>query len=69
MISWIRGRRAHLEIRGGPGAAGVLICERLTRGRLLMIDRPAVAIGRAAACKATHLAVGRPPVSRSLLLR
>ena len=32
-------RRAHLEIRGGPGAAAVLICERLTPGWLLMIDR------------------------------
>jgi cyclopropane fatty-acyl-phospholipid synthase-like methyltransferase len=35
-----------LEIGGGPGVAASLICEQLTRGHLLLLDRSATAIER-----------------------
>jgi protein-L-isoaspartate O-methyltransferase len=35
-----------LEIGGGPGVAASLVCERLDRGSLLLIDRSATAIER-----------------------
>src|SRR5205085_1911331 len=54
-----------LEVGGGSGLAAALICERLTAGRLLMIDRSAVAVGRAAQRNAIHLASGRLVVAQS----
>ena len=56
-----------LEVGGGSGLAAALICERLTAGRLLMIDRSAVAVGRAAQRNAIHLASGRLVVAQSAL--
>jgi cyclopropane fatty-acyl-phospholipid synthase-like methyltransferase len=48
-----------LEIGGGPGVAASLVCERLDRGSLLLIDRSATAIERTRRRNADHLVSGR----------
>jgi cyclopropane fatty-acyl-phospholipid synthase-like methyltransferase len=48
-----------LEIGGGPGVAASLVCERLNRGRLLLIDRSATAIDRTRSRNREHVASGR----------
>ena len=48
-----------LEIGSGPGVAASLVCERLDRGRLLVIDRSATAIEWTRRRNARHVAAGR----------
>jgi SAM-dependent methyltransferase len=48
-----------LEIGSGPGVAAGLVCDRLTTGTLLAIDRSAVATRRTAERNAEHLTAGR----------
>jgi cyclopropane fatty-acyl-phospholipid synthase-like methyltransferase len=48
-----------LEIGGGPGVAASLVCDRLSLGRLLVIDRSATAIERARRRNREHVASGR----------
>ena len=48
-----------LEIGGGSGVAASLVCERLDRGRLLLIDRSATAIERARRRNPEYVASGR----------
>jgi cyclopropane fatty-acyl-phospholipid synthase-like methyltransferase len=48
-----------LEIGGGAGFAASLVCERLDRGRLVLIDRSATAIERTRRRNPKHLASGR----------
>ncbi len=48
-----------LEIGGGPGVAASLVCERLDRGRLLLIDRSETAIERTRRRNPEHIASGR----------
>jgi cyclopropane fatty-acyl-phospholipid synthase-like methyltransferase len=48
-----------LEIGGGPGVAASLVCDRLDRGSLLLIDRSATAIERTRRRNAEHIVSGR----------
>ncbi len=48
-----------LEIGGGTGLAASLVCERLDRGSLLLIDRSATAIERTRRRNQKHVATGR----------
>ena len=48
-----------LEIGGGPGVAASLVCDRLDRGSLLVIDRSETAIERTRGRNAEHVASGR----------
>jgi len=48
-----------LELGCGPGNAARLICDRLTKGTLLAIDRSAVATRRTAERNADHVRSGR----------
>jgi tRNA A58 N-methylase Trm61 len=48
-----------LEFGGGSGVAASLVCERLDRGRLLLIDRSATAIERTRRRNPEHVASGR----------
>lgn len=56
-----------LEIGSGPGVAAGLACDRLRTGRLLAIDRSAVAVRRTAERNAAHVASGRLVVRQSSL--
>ena len=56
-----------LEVGCGPGVAASLICPRLTTGRLLAVDRSAVAVRRTAARNAAHVATGRLEVRAAAL--
>ncbi len=59
---------AHLlEVGCGPGVAAELICDRLTTGTLLAVDRSEVAVRRAAARNAGHVAAGRLRVQQAAL--
>lgn len=62
-----RGADRVLEVGGGPGVAATLVCERLTTGRLLVVDRSAVAIQRTTRRNADHLASGRLAVQQCAL--
>ncbi|GAA1177803.1 class I SAM-dependent methyltransferase [Pseudonocardia alaniniphila] len=48
-----------LEIGPGPGIAAGLVCDRLTTGTLLAVDRSAVATRRTAERNAAHVEAGR----------
>jgi SAM-dependent methyltransferase len=48
-----------LEIGCGPGVAVALVCEHLAGGRITAVDRSPIAIRRAAARNAGHVAAGR----------
>ena len=48
-----------LEIGSGPGVAASLVCERLDRGSMLLIDRSATAIERTRHRNEEHVASGR----------
>ena len=56
-----------MEIGRGPGVAATLVCERLSTGRLLAVDRSAVAVERTAERNADHIRSGRLEVRRSAL--
>jgi SAM-dependent methyltransferase len=56
-----------LEIGCGPGVAAGLVCERLSTGRLLAIDRSVVAVERTANGNVAHIAAGRLEVRKSAL--
>jgi SAM-dependent methyltransferase len=56
-----------LEVGSGPGVAAALVCDRLTTGRLLAVDRSSVAIERTSRRNAAHLAAGRLAVHRGSL--
>jgi hypothetical protein len=53
-----RGDRL-VEIGGGPGVAASLVCERLDRGSLLLIDRSTTAIERTRRRNLEHVGSGR----------
>ena len=48
-----------LEIGGGPGVAASLVCDRLDRGSLLVIDRSTTAIEQTRRRNPEHVASGR----------
>ena len=54
-----------LEVGGGPGVSAALICARLTSGRLLAVDRSAMAVRRTVQRNAEHLAAGRLAVEQA----
>jgi SAM-dependent methyltransferase len=56
-----------LEIGPGPGVAAALIGARLEEGRLVAIDRSAVAVRRALDRNRAHVAAGKVDVRRSSL--
>jgi SAM-dependent methyltransferase len=56
-----------LEIGCGPGLAAALVCERLTAGRLLAIDRSAVAVQRTVQRNAEHVDSGLLTVTQGPL--
>lgn len=56
-----------LEIGCGPGVAAALVCERLSGGRLLAVDRSPVAVSRTLARNAHHVRDGRLAVRQSTL--
>jgi hypothetical protein len=48
-----------LEIGGGPGVAALLVCERLDRGSMFLIDRSATAIERTRRRNEEHVSSGQ----------
>jgi len=56
-----------LEIGAGPGVAAALVCDRLTTGRLLAVDRSAVAVDRNARRNSQHVESGRLSVQKTSL--
>ena len=56
-----------LEIGCGAGVAASLVCARLRTGRLMAVDRSAVAVERTARRNAEHVDAGRLAVRRSEL--
>lgn len=48
-----------LEIGSGPGVAATAVCKRLTTGKLLAVDRSAVATRRTAERNTEHVDAGR----------
>jgi SAM-dependent methyltransferase len=56
-----------LEIGCGPGVSVALICQRLTGGRIVAIDRSATAIARANKRNASHVAAGKAVLRRVAL--
>ena len=56
-----------LEFGCGPGVAAALVCDRLTTGRLIALDRSATAVARTTARNSAHIAAGRLAVHRAAL--
>jgi SAM-dependent methyltransferase len=56
-----------LEVGCGPGVAAALLCARLPTGRMLAVDRSAVAVERTTRRNAGHVAAGRLEVRRCTL--
>ncbi|TQM03027.1 SAM-dependent methyltransferase [Pseudonocardia kunmingensis] len=56
-----------LEVGCGPGVAAALVCARLSTGRMLAVDRSAVAVERTTRRNADHVAAGRLEVRRCTL--
>jgi len=54
-----------VELGCGPGLAAALVCERLTTGHLVAVDRSATAVDRTTARNATHVEAGRLSVVQS----
>jgi protein-L-isoaspartate O-methyltransferase len=48
-----------LEVGGAPGVAAALICERLTTGHLVAVERSATGLRRIADRNAEHVESGR----------
>lgn len=61
------GAEEILEIGGGPGVAAALVCERLTTGRLVAVDRSRVATERIAQRNTAHIDSGRLTVQQCSL--
>ncbi|WP_129666015.1 class I SAM-dependent methyltransferase [Phytoactinopolyspora endophytica] len=55
----LTGTERVLEFGGGPGVATGLVCDRLTTGSVLAIDRSAVAVRRTSERNSAHIACGR----------
>ncbi|NEE00148.1 class I SAM-dependent methyltransferase [Phytoactinopolyspora halotolerans] len=55
----LTGAERVLEFGGGPGVATALVCERLTTGSVLAIDRSPVAVRRTSERNTEHIASGR----------
>jgi SAM-dependent methyltransferase len=54
-----------VELGCGPGVAAGLVCDRLTTGHLVAVDRSATAVERTAARNAEHVEQGRLSVVQS----
>jgi SAM-dependent methyltransferase len=54
-----------VELGCGPGVAAALVCERLTTGHMVAVDRSATAVARTRARNAAHVDAGRLTVVQS----
>ena len=61
------GAEEILEIGGGPGVAAALVCERLTTGQLVAVDRSRIATERIAQRNTAHMDSGRLTVQQCSL--
>lgn len=54
-----------VELGCGPGVAAALVCDQLTTGHLIAVDRSATAVARAVARNKAHIEAGRLTVVQS----